>query len=247
MKTEDLAAIPSRAKASPAESADRKKEVSSPRRVMNAIVAGIQKGRYAPGQRLVEADLTRELQVSRGPVREAFKRLAGEGVLVLSKNRGAYIRAQTREQVRDTMCVLEALTGLAAKLAARHIDEGNNRSLFEDCFETAMEQGAQGETLAFLDERRRFYDALYEIAGNRELQRIVPRMQISLIRLQFQAYVSGKQHQSQLKELRAIAEAVLEGDPKKAESAAKAHLRRRRLSMTTLPAEAYAAAEHLQS
>lgn len=214
---------------------------------MNAIIAGIQKGRYAPGQRLVEADLTRELQVSRGPVREAFKRLAGEGVLVLSKNRGAYIRAQTRDQVRDMMCVLEVLTGLAAKLAARHIDEGDNRRHFEECFEGAMQQGAHGETLAFLEERRRFYDVLYEIGGNHELQRIIPRMQISLIRLQFQAYVSGKQHESQLKELRAIAEAVLQGDPQKAESAAKTHLRRRRLSMTTLPDEAYAAAEQLQT
>jgi DNA-binding GntR family transcriptional regulator len=246
MSTEQLSTIAPARKGSKGD-ADAKKEISSPRRVMNAIVSGIQKGRYAPGQRLVEADLTRELQVSRGPVREAFKRLAGEGVLVLSKHRGAYVRAQTREQVRDTMSVLEALTGLAAKLAARHIDEGNNRRRFEECFESAMRQGAHGETLAFLDERRRFYDTLYEIGGNRELQRIVPRMQISLIRLQFQAYVSGKQHESQLKELRAIAEAVLEGDPKKAESAAKAHLRRRRLSMTTLPDEAYAAAEQLQT
>ncbi|MEM9313567.1 MAG: GntR family transcriptional regulator, partial [Pseudomonadota bacterium] len=70
--------------------------ISSPRRVMNAIITGIEKGRFVPGQRLIEADLTRELKVSRGPVREAFKRLAGEGVLVLSKHRGAFIRAQSR-------------------------------------------------------------------------------------------------------------------------------------------------------
>ncbi len=42
----------------------------------------VQEGRYAPGQRLslIEADLTREYGVSRGPVREALRRLATEGV-----------------------------------------------------------------------------------------------------------------------------------------------------------------------
>jgi len=224
---------------------DTGSEPSSPRRVMDAILNGIQKGRYVPGQRLIEADLTRELKVSRGPVREAFKRLAGEGVLILSKNRGACIRAQTREEVKDTLVVLEVLAGLAAKLAARHIGEGLNRQKFQAVFNEAIRQGNNGETQAFLEARRHFYDMLYEIGGNRELKGIVPRMQINLMRLQFQAFVSPKQHESQLKELHAIAESVLAGDPGKAERTARSHLRRRRLSLTTLPDEAYAAANQL--
>tara|TARA_R110001599_G_scaffold353879_1_gene601867 strand:+ start:9335 stop:10060 length:726 start_codon:yes stop_codon:yes gene_type:complete len=230
---------------SPQQTSKIKPESSSPQRVMDAIVNGIQKGRYVPGQRLIEADLTRELQMSRGPVREAFKRLAGEGVLVLSKNRGACVRAQTREEVNDTLVVLEALAGLAAKLAARHIDEGSNRKRFIAVFKDAVKQGEKGETQAFLESRRNLYDVLYEIGGNKELRGMVPRVQINLMRLQFQAFVSRKQHESQLKELHAIAESVLEGDPKKAERTAKFHLRRRRLSLTSLPDEAYAAANQL--
>ena len=101
---------------------------SSPQRVVNAVISGIQKGRFVPGQRLIEVDLTRELKISRGPVREAFKRLAGEGVLVLNRHRGAYIRAQTREEVDDTLCVMEVLGGLAAKLAAQSIHKGTTGS-----------------------------------------------------------------------------------------------------------------------
>lgn len=216
--------------------------ISSPRRVMNAIITGIEKGRFVPGQRLIEADLTRELKVSRGPVREAFKRLAGEGVLVLSKHRGAFIRAQSREEVLDMMSVLEVLAGLAAKLAASHIDEGDSRERLEAAVVAAMREGEEGETFAFLEQRRRFYDTLYYIGGNRELAQMVPRLKIALLRLQFQAFVSRKQHESQLRELSAIAEAVLEGDPKKAERVARAHLRRRRAHIIKLPDEAYAAA-----
>ena len=209
---------------------------------MNAIITGIEKGRFVPGQRLIEADLTRELKVSRGPVREAFKRLAGEGVLVLSKHRGAFIRAQSREEVLDMMSVLEVLAGLAAKLAASHIDEGDCRKRLEAALAAAMREGENGETLAFLEQRRRFYDTLYDIGGNRELAHMVPRLKIALLRLQFQAFVSRKQHESQLRELSAIAGAVLQGDPRKAERVARAHLRRRRAHILQLPDEAYAAA-----
>ena len=216
---------------------------SSPQRVVNAVISGIQKGRFVPGQRLVEVDLTRELKISRGPVREAFKRLAGEGVLVLNRHRGAYIRAQTREEVDDTLCVMEVLGGLAAKLAAQSVHKGNNRQRLKETYERMISQGKLGETIAFLGERRRFYDMLYDIGENQELQRMIPRMQISLLRLQFQAYVTPEHHESQLKELKAIAEAVLSGDESRAERACREHLQHRRRTMTSFPEEAYAAAQ----
>ena len=61
-------------------SAKRVSRMSSPDSVAATLLDGIKSGRYVPGQRLIEADLTAELDVSRGPVREALKRLAAEGV-----------------------------------------------------------------------------------------------------------------------------------------------------------------------
>ena len=42
---------------------------------------GIAAGRFAPGQRLVESELTAELGVSRGPLREALRQLSAEGLV----------------------------------------------------------------------------------------------------------------------------------------------------------------------
>ena len=53
---------------------------------------GILAGRYAPGQRLIEADLTRDLGVSRGPLREAFRKLTAEGLIESVPNKGAVVR-----------------------------------------------------------------------------------------------------------------------------------------------------------
>jgi len=73
--------------------------------VVDAIVSGIRLGRFVPGQKLVEADLTESIGVSRGPVREALKRLAAEGIVSLTRHRGAYIRVLTRpKSIRRWWC-----------------------------------------------------------------------------------------------------------------------------------------------
>lgn len=71
---------------------------SSSDRVVAAIIKGILSGRYVPGQKLIEADLTHTLGISRSPVREALKRLDAQGVVELTPHRSAYICAMGREE-----------------------------------------------------------------------------------------------------------------------------------------------------
>lgn len=213
--------------------------MSSPDLVVDAIVRGLRAGRYVPGQRLIEADLSADTGVSRGPVREALKRLAAEGVIVLTPHRGAYIRALTREEVRDTLVVLETLTGLTARLAARRIGTGGSRRRFEAALAHLLGFRDRGDGIAFLDARRSFYDTLIEIGGNRELKRIMPLMQIHLLRLQFQSYVTPRDRIRQFQEYEALAEAVLAGNPARAERLTRLHIRRTRISLSRLPDAAF--------
>src|SRR5690606_3964267 len=87
-------------------------------KVAHAIVEGIKAGIYAPGQRLIEADLTRDLGVSRGPVREATRRLGAEGILDVLPHRGAVVRKLSRRDVAAIYQIRELLEGLAARLSA---------------------------------------------------------------------------------------------------------------------------------
>ena len=212
---------------------------SSPDIVVNAIIHGVRTGRLVPGQRLVEADLTHNLGVSRGPVREALKRLAAEGIVTLNRHRGAFVRALSRDEVRDTLMILEVLTGLVARLAAQHIDQGDNRAKFQREHEELMAFRERGDSMAFLDQRRDFYDTLIRIGGNRELGRLMPLMQIHLLRLQFQSYVTNQQREKQFQEYAAISRAVLKGDQKLAERVTQLHIRRTRIALSRLPDEAF--------
>ncbi len=214
-------------------------KMTAPDRVVDAIIRSIRAGGYVPGQRLIEADLTRDYQVSRGPVREALKRLAAEGVLTRTQNRGTYVRALSRIEVRDSLIVLETLVGLMASLAAKQIKENDNAARMRDAYKRLVAFKNDGGAAAFLDERRSFYDTIVQIGGNHELKRILPLMQIHLLRMQFQSYITPRDRGEQFKEYQAIAEIIVSGDAKRAERTAALHIRRTRLSLMKLPDEAF--------
>ncbi|WP_224387658.1 GntR family transcriptional regulator [Pseudonocardia sp. ICBG1293] len=80
-------------------------------------------GRFAPGERLNEVDLARELGISRGPLREALQRLAASGLVTLVSHRGAFVRTFSRREIADLFELRIALEEMAAGLAAERITD----------------------------------------------------------------------------------------------------------------------------
>ncbi len=240
-----MANTPSRARTRQASAAqkvgkDSKHGPSSPDQVVRALTEGLKFGRYVPGQRLIEADLTSELKLSRGPVREALKRLAAEGLVSLIPHRGAYIRKLTRREVHDILAIQESLTGLAARIATERIEEGDNRQTFEAEFSRLMSFRDGQDTMAFLEERSRFYRTLVLIGGNQELTRFVPTLQLHLLRMQFQQHLTPGDRKRQFKEYENLAACILGDNAGKAETLMRQHVRRTRLAIERLPNEAFA-------
>jgi len=218
----------------------RSATLSSPDRVVEAIVQGIRSGRYVPGQKLIEADLTRGLHVSRGPVREALKRLTAEGVVMLTRHRGAYIRALSRTEADETLVVLEMLTGLMARLAAETVHAGDHAERIREAYEwlNAYKNG-QASANEYIEKRRQFYDTLVDIGNNEQLRLIMPTIQIHLLRLQVQPYLTAKSRAEQLRSYAEVTGAVLAGKPALAERAMRRHIRRTRVRYRSLPDEAF--------
>lgn len=193
-------------------------------RVAEAISIGILKRRYLVGQRLTEGDLTRELGVSRSTIREALKTLAATGVVELIPHRGAVIRALTRSDAENLLQVLEVLCGLAARLAAQRIGIGENRARFEKVTEQLLAHSSNEGMRRMLDERARFYQLMFEIADNAELNRAVPAARAHLYRTQMYAVSTHADLKAMAAEYRGIADAILEGDTRKAETRTRQHI-----------------------
>lgn len=195
--------------------------------VIEAITEGVKDGRYAPGQRLVEADLTQELGVSRGPLREALGRLASEGVIEIEPYRGAIVRRLTRADLEDLFQVREVLEGEAARLAAGHVDDSDNRGRLVAAMTKARELRGRGDVAAYIDENTRFHELIVEMTESQLLARLIPQLQVHAFRLLFRQLLMDRAAMEQsIAEHEAVVEAVLAGDGRAAERAMRRHVRR---------------------
>jgi DNA-binding GntR family transcriptional regulator len=222
------AAAPARRPVSPPPGKAARQETahpaSSPDLIFREIIQGLYKGIYVPGQRLVEVDLTQKWGVSRGTVREALNRLAAEGIVVLSRHRGAAIRVLDHAEMQDILAVLEMMIGMAARLAAQRIGRESNRAKFTESFETLLGFRSRPDSMDLVRARNRFYRTLAAIGGNKELEVLLSRMHVHLLRVQLRAL-----HESLVVErfddYGRIGDAVLAGDARRAELAARRHVR----------------------
>ena len=194
---------------------------------LDALREGIKVGRYTPGQRLIEADLTRELNVSRGPVREAMHRLAGEGLVVIEPHRGVVVRRLTREDVANLYEVREGIEGLAARLAAKHIDEGDNAKRLRAAIKQMRDVFESGDAAAYMESNESLHGLIFELSGNNALVKMVQQLRLPVFRLQFSRMMrsSAEAKNDSVEDHEKVVQAILAGNPKKAERAMKTHVR----------------------
>ena len=168
-------------------SASRRNHTNDLEQAVETLRLDIWQGRFVPGQRLIEADLMEHFHVTRGRVREVFKRLEAEDLIQIDKHRGASVRKVTREEVREIAEVLEDISILMIKKAAKRIDQNGNREKLEESLAAAQKfrKSAQStmKVQAFMDENARFWGSLAAISGNAVLSEIRLRLQSRLFRL----------------------------------------------------------------
>lgn len=217
-------------------------ELSSTDRVVEHVTNGILTGRYVPGQWLVEADITGVLRVSRGPVREAFRRLDAIGILSRTMYRGACVRTLSRPEAIDLMVAAEGIDRMTARLAATAVRNGVGKAKLRACQRALQPYRDREYDLAGAPQlRQQFYDILIRLTGNSQLPSLFPTMRIHLLRLQTQMYRGPHAARSDADDFAAVARAVLEGDAAAAERASCTHHRRIQKSLLDMPNEAFAA------
>jgi len=86
------------------------------------ILAAASRGAFLPGDRLVEADIARALNISRVPVREALRLLESQGVVISMPYRGMRLMEVNNESARDLLIVRLALERLAVQLVRGSAD-----------------------------------------------------------------------------------------------------------------------------
>lgn len=144
---------------------------STPSIIAGKLRTAIGLGHIPPGAQLGEAELAKELGVSRGPLREAMQRLTQEGLLISIRNRGLFVITMTDDEVRDMYVARTAVERAAAELILQKGAEEVASQLLN--LVKAMKKAADRKDLDAMSEADMAYHAtLVAGAGSSRLTRM---------------------------------------------------------------------------
>lgn len=199
--------------------------VPGPEVLARDIVQGLAVGRFAPGQRLAEPDLMLRYGVGRSTVREALGRLVAAGVVERVPHRGAAIRQLTRREATDVLRVAASLLALTARQAAEAVADGADPAPLRHAL-AGIDEPGRG--------RARYYRALTALAGNAELMRLMPAIQVPLLRAQLAGHLpDGAEDHARL------VAAVVAGAAEEAERRAQTYGSRLCAALAVMPESAF--------
>ena len=192
--------------------------------VLEAIRHAILAGELRPGQALVETDLAEVLGVSKTPVREALKTLAGAGLVVMNPYKGAAVRVVDGEQARH---VYDARLLLEPEALARGVAGGHDWQPAHQALAHADSARDQAErSLA----NRAFHRELYAGCGNPLLVRMLDDLRdqtalVSVAAWQHEPdWLAHPSWEHEAAEHRAVLQAAEDGDAQRAAALLRAHI-----------------------
>lgn len=183
----------------------------------------ILEGDLSPGASLGEVEVGKRLGVSRTPVREALVLLGSEGLVDISPNRSASVRAFTAADLHEMHSLRAILEGYAAARAAPRATPAQLDAMggFVDAYAALVDGGA---ARAIAEQNAAFHAAIIDAADSERLQALI--QQVTALPLIYRSYshYSQENRESALQDHRKILEALRDRDAERAESLMKAHI-----------------------
>jgi DNA-binding GntR family transcriptional regulator len=140
--------------------------------VANTIRSSILNGRIKPGEKLLEQELSLQMNTSRGPIRDAFIRLEHEGLVVREPNRSVTVVDMTKEDVEEIHSIRLTLELLALRYLCSDrvcVDV----SILRDAVEKLRAGIAQDESLdSVVDSDLAFHEELVRASGHSRLYKL---------------------------------------------------------------------------
>jgi DNA-binding GntR family transcriptional regulator len=139
--------------------------------VYDVLRRAIVTGDLQPGQRVNEAEVARQMRISRGPVREAIRRLEQAGLLVSSPRRGTVVVSLSAEDVEEVYTLRADLESRAVQRSIGRLSDADLREL-ERLLGVMEAASAAGDTPTLLDADIAFHQNIVNAAGWKQLQRM---------------------------------------------------------------------------
>jgi DNA-binding GntR family transcriptional regulator len=185
------------------------------------IRQAIRDGKIKPGQRIRETELAENFAISRTPIREAIRRLTGEGLIEDVAGRGLAVTQFTMAQVRELYFLRGVLEGAAASQAAQFASPSEIKAMEEIIALSRPAVNRPDETARL---NMHFHRSIREAARNQYLTSALEQLANSLSLLPGTTFEAVGRAATALNEHRDIIAAIKKGDGARAEAAARHHI-----------------------
>ncbi|MGI5140935.1 MULTISPECIES: GntR family transcriptional regulator [unclassified Streptomyces] len=186
--------------------------------VLEGIKHRILTGQLTPGQSLIETELAAQFGVSKTPVREALKTLAGTGLVVMNQYKGVTVRMVDADMARE---VYDVRLLLEPEALRRSVRRGASLDAAREALNRAEEAADSAErSLA----NREFHRALYTPCGNPLLGRMLDEVRDQAALVSAVAWAADPSWELEAAEHREILRLAQDGDAEGAASALHTHI-----------------------
>jgi DNA-binding GntR family transcriptional regulator len=177
---------------------------------------------FVPGMALSEQAVSEQLQVSRAPVREAFRQLAVEGLLEAIPQRGTFVARLDRQRIADAVFVREAIECKAAALAARApLPQKKDLAAI---VKRQAGASARRDYTAHLSADEDFHRHILLLAGHPHAWNALRLARTGMNRIRHLAIPAVGSHRIAIDHHRVIVDAIVEGDARAAAEAMRVHI-----------------------
>ena len=194
-------------------------------RVFEAIRSMILKLEIKPRERLSEVQLSKELGVSRTPVREAFLRLESLGLLDIVPQRGTIVSPLRATEFRKSQFMREAFELALVRQAVELADNSELCKALDRELKLQAVHSELGDEVAFFESDEAFHEAIALHCGFADVWPEVQRVKMHMDRFRY-AIRSQREMPTVLAQHRSVAEAICGRKREEALAAMTKHLRR---------------------
>ncbi|AKO92233.1 GntR family transcriptional regulator [Priestia filamentosa] len=180
-------------------------------------------GSYKPSQKLTENELSEVIGVSRNTIKKALLKLEQENLVEIEKNKGAFIKAYTLEEMMNYLEIREVLEGLVARTATKNIRDVELNKL-EEILEQMDVSLKQNQFDEYSNLNKEFHRIMYQASKNQQAVKILNVIRTQLSRYHFRTILIPGRNQSSFQEHKKIFEALKTYDEELAQEAVMDHI-----------------------
>jgi DNA-binding GntR family transcriptional regulator len=193
--------------------------------VYDMLKAAIIKGDLAPGQRLIERQLSLQLRTSRIPIREAIKKLEKDGLVDKLAKRGCVVKNMTKKEIEEIFGIRAVLESYAAYLVAERMTDMLMQRL-EKSIQAYRDALANNDVERMMIANAQFHETIYKASGSAKLHALINDFREYISRYRKTLLATRDFAKISLQDHIQMMNAMKDGDKEKVRSLVRKHILR---------------------